>query len=70
MCCVIAVWIIFTFPLTYLLLALFREKEEPTAKPGFCAMCGYDLRATPNRCPECGTVPPGAHRKIPLGGDR
>jgi hypothetical protein len=40
-------------PGLWLLLVL---RTRRAAKAGCCPKCGYDLRASPDRCPECGTI--------------
>src|SRR4051794_30431501 len=37
-----------------LLASRFRHWQEVRHR-GCCPRCGYDLRASPDRCPECGT---------------
>jgi hypothetical protein len=44
-------------PLAWLIRARYLRRKM---RKGFCVTCGYDLRASTGRCPECGT-------EIPLG---
>ena len=41
-------------PTLWLAARRARRRARP---PSVCPRCGYDLRATPGRCPECGAAP-------------
>ena len=43
---------------------LRRRRRASRDAVGRCNLCGYDLRATPERCPECGAIPAQATDSI------
>jgi hypothetical protein len=48
-------------PLLWVRRLLKEQRAARRRRARVCAACGYDLRATRDRCPECGAaVPPGA----------
>src|SRR5690242_1848624 len=53
------VWISWWLPTVLLFIApmiwIWRAWRKRRHIDGVCPRCGYDLRATPERCPECGT---------------
>jgi hypothetical protein len=56
---VIPRWFTLGFPLALfcvLSAIVVRRRWRRRFGPGKCQRCGYDLRATPDKCPECGTV--------------
>jgi hypothetical protein len=54
-------WIVVTaslvLPMCYLMRRFRTCRRSRRHVSGLCLSCGYDLRATPHRCPECGKVP-------------
>jgi len=50
-------WFLLTACLPLPVVAVWlRRRRRLRTSAGLCWRCGYDLRATPGRCPECGTA--------------
>jgi hypothetical protein len=62
----VSYWLVFLVAalpiLFWMLVAFWRwRRAVRRARCRLCVTCGYDLRATPDRCPECGTAVAAGH---------
>ena len=48
-------WALFVFAVGTAALLWWKRGHVGRPRGTACRQCGYDLRATPDRCPECGT---------------
>jgi hypothetical protein len=63
----ITYWLLLLLALPLPAVAIVRHRRRGRReKAGLCPTCGYDLRATPDRCPECGALPREAARNPPM----
>lgn len=57
---VVAHWLLATvwsvLPVIWLVSSRRHRRARRRLRLNLCPACGYDLRATPGRCPECGTT--------------
>jgi hypothetical protein len=57
-------FLVFTALSIALCLPDIRRRKDSRKKAGHCKSCGYDLRASPDRCPECGSAAIGNEKRI------
>jgi hypothetical protein len=62
---IVPFWLLEAITLAPIGVALaMRLRSQRRPRVGMCPTCGYDLRATPDCCPECGTASAGAAHHV------